>query len=110
MSSICASSPYLAKTAFAATRIASRLRRASARRGLAVAASTNPNVGVDKRNVNSVCSRNRTGTQLPLHPPQELLHMSDAPPQDRKWLALALLAAAQFVVVLDASIVNVALP
>src|SRR3954451_6721088 len=27
-----------------------------------------------------------------------------------KWLALALLAAAQFVVVLDASIVNVALP
>jgi EmrB/QacA subfamily drug resistance transporter len=30
--------------------------------------------------------------------------------QQRKWLALALLAAAQFVVVLDASIVNVALP
>src|ERR687883_672690 len=29
---------------------------------------------------------------------------------DRKWLALTLLAAAQFVVVLDASIVNVALP
>ena len=28
----------------------------------------------------------------------------------RKWIALALLAAAQFVVVLDASIVNVALP
>src|SRR6476469_8454206 len=28
----------------------------------------------------------------------------------RKWLALALLASAQFVVVLDASIVNVALP
>src|SRR6188508_1478156 len=31
-------------------------------------------------------------------------------PQDKKWLALALLATAQFVVVLDASIVNVALP
>jgi MFS family permease len=29
---------------------------------------------------------------------------------DRKWLALALLALAQFVVILDASIVNVALP
>jgi EmrB/QacA subfamily drug resistance transporter len=29
---------------------------------------------------------------------------------ERKWLALALLAAAQFVVILDASIVNVALP
>ncbi len=38
--------------------------------------------------------------------------MNDAAttPQDKKWLALALLAAAQFVVVLDASIVNVALP
>ena len=42
--------------------------------------------------------------------------MSSASPQskaskaDNKWLALALLATAQFVVVLDASIVNVALP
>ncbi len=37
--------------------------------------------------------------------------MSTAPPQGtNKWLALALLATAQFVVVLDASIVNVALP
>src|SRR4051794_38195791 len=32
------------------------------------------------------------------------------PSSTNKWLALALLAAAQFVVVLDASIVNVALP
>src|SRR5213080_957638 len=32
------------------------------------------------------------------------------PTSTNKWLALALLAAAQFVVVLDASIVNVALP
>src|ERR1700693_4697745 len=31
-------------------------------------------------------------------------------PADRRWLALALLATAQFVVVIDASIVNVALP
>src|SRR4051794_39331983 len=30
--------------------------------------------------------------------------------QDKKWIALALLALAQFVVVLDAAIVNVALP
>ncbi|HEX8052235.1 MAG TPA: MFS transporter [Thermoleophilaceae bacterium] len=37
--------------------------------------------------------------------------MTDAPKlQERRWLALALLATAQFVVVLDASIVNVALP
>src|SRR5215208_5892788 len=50
----------------------------------------------------------RTGTQVP-HPPQEpFTHMS--PSSTNKWLALALLAAAQFVVVLDASIVNVALP
>src|SRR6201991_4676938 len=36
--------------------------------------------------------------------------MSTTPQTDRRWLALALLALAQFVVVLDASIVNVALP
>ena len=36
--------------------------------------------------------------------------MTSAAPRDRRWLALALLAMAQFVVVLDASIVNVALP
>jgi len=37
--------------------------------------------------------------------------MPSSPPKaDRKWLALVLLASAQFVVVLDASIVNVALP
>jgi EmrB/QacA subfamily drug resistance transporter len=37
------------------------------------------------------------------------LHSESTSP-DRRWLALVLLAAAQFVVVLDASIVNVALP
>src|SRR5712672_2141002 len=37
-----------------------------------------------------------------------LMTLSDNP--NAKWFALALLAAAQFVVVLDASIVNVALP
>jgi EmrB/QacA subfamily drug resistance transporter len=36
--------------------------------------------------------------------------LSSTTAPDRRWLALALLAAAQFVVVLDASIVNVALP
>jgi hypothetical protein len=36
--------------------------------------------------------------------------MSPAATDRRKWIALALLAMAQFVVVLDASIVNVALP
>src|SRR4051812_12351971 len=36
--------------------------------------------------------------------------MASSAPQRSKWVALALLATAQFVVVLDASIVNVALP
>ena len=36
--------------------------------------------------------------------------MTAAPPGNTKWLALALLAMTQFVIVLDASIVNVALP
>src|SRR5438132_119460 len=36
--------------------------------------------------------------------------MTSANTEKRRWLALALLATAQFVVVLDASIVNVALP
>lgn len=37
--------------------------------------------------------------------------MTDSTPSgDRRWIALILLCAAQFVVVLDASIVNVALP
>jgi EmrB/QacA subfamily drug resistance transporter len=36
--------------------------------------------------------------------------VADADYQEKRWLALILLAAAQFVVVLDASIVNVALP
>jgi EmrB/QacA subfamily drug resistance transporter len=36
--------------------------------------------------------------------------LTSSPPQRSKWLALALLAVAQFVIVLDASIVNVALP
>src|SRR5919199_1709461 len=36
--------------------------------------------------------------------------MSQSWNPERRWLALALLAAAQFVVVLDAAIVNVALP
>jgi EmrB/QacA subfamily drug resistance transporter len=47
---------------------------------------------------------------MPAPSPQELPVPSASPPADRRWLALALLAAAQFVVVLDASIVNVALP
>ena len=35
---------------------------------------------------------------------------SPAPPDPRRWIALSLLAIADFVVVLDATIVNIALP
>src|SRR2546421_7535320 len=41
---------------------------------------------------------------------QEQAVMTSTNTEKRRWLALALLATAQFVVVLDASIVNVALP
>src|SRR4051812_38827813 len=61
-------------------------------------------------------TRLTSGTVLPYgsrnrNPPSVSrgLHMSKAS-SDRKGLVLLLLAAAQFVVVLDASIVNVALP
>src|SRR4051795_6207141 len=50
-----------------------------------------------------------TGTPLPLRT-REVLILPTSTPSERKGLALLLLAAAQFVVVLDASIVNVALP
>jgi EmrB/QacA subfamily drug resistance transporter len=46
----------------------------------------------------------------PETPPEDKSAVSTASPQRSKWLALALLATAQFVIVLDASIVNVALP
>ena len=47
---------------------------------------------------------------MPVTPPQESSVSPASTSLDRRWLALVLLAAAQFVVVLDASIVNVALP
>src|SRR2546430_7318704 len=55
----------------------------------------------------------RTGTPLPildLERPRSKLPMTTASTDRRRWIALGLLATAQFVVVLDASIVNVALP
>src|SRR2546421_11309976 len=55
----------------------------------------------------------RTGTPLPildLERPRSKLPMTTVSTDRRRWIALGLLATAQFVVVLDASIVNVALP
>src|ERR1700754_965350 len=63
------------------------------------------------RNSSSVSCSTETGTPVPLGPlPRSSPVSPQTYPQDKKWLALALLAAAQFVVVLDAAIVNVALP
>src|SRR5215211_5889153 len=52
-------------------------------------------------------SINGTGPRLPVRSNR---HMTEASTGRTKWLALALLALTQFVIVLDASIVNVALP
>src|SRR3954465_10817508 len=50
---------------------------------------------------------NGTGPRSPV---RSFRNLTTAPPGNTKWLALALLAMTQFVIVLDASIVNVALP
>src|ERR1700728_2419685 len=44
------------------------------------------------------------------HEAAHLTRSGSAPPDPRRWRALALLAIADFVVILDATIVNVALP
>src|SRR5213080_4068774 len=57
--------------------------------------------------------RKRNSTSDYTHPPhdsQETAMTETAVAQQRRWIALILLCVAQFVVVLDASIVNVALP
>ena len=46
----------------------------------------------------------------PCQPPQQPHALTAQTPDPRRWAALAVLAVAQFMVVLDASIVNVALP
>src|SRR5689334_15404001 len=91
----------------------SRLRRASARSGRSsVWGSVAMSAGVRKPTLKSE-ARFRilphvsgTGFSLPV---RSIRHMT-ASPGRTKWLALALLALTQFVIVLDASIVNVALP
>src|SRR3954447_2715877 len=102
----------------------SRLRRASARSGLgsmgsvAVIRCPHRSAGRLTTGTGSPYSPGHGGGSplRPLSPTRSRkgsLPVSPSPPQsksDNKWLALALLATAQFVVVLDASIVNVALP
>src|SRR4051794_8438613 len=107
MSSICASGPYLARTSLAAFRTAARLRLASARRGLSSA--TDMAVGEVLTSGTSIPYGPEAKPELDFHLP-EIPVSEDSAVMTRKGAALALLAAAQFVVVLDASIVNVALP
>src|SRR4051794_22978117 len=112
---IWASTPCSATIRRAAAMIASRLRCASARSGRGVVA-----VG-GSRSSPSRKSGLTNGTEIPYRAggnrnrssssaKGQALLMESADTPRAKWLALALLAAAQFVVVLDASIVNVALP
>src|SRR4051812_48511376 len=120
MSSIWTSSPRAPISLAAALRMRSRLRRASARCGRGAVTSTFGATtaswgclrGVDKRNLASVSCG--TGTQLPILTDRDQVFqgapMDATTARDRRWIALILLCAAQFVVVLDASIVNVALP
>src|ERR1700712_617549 len=101
MSSTCDSRPLCVNASVAAARIRSRLRRASARRGRGAS--------VDNRNDASLSWRRTSGTTPHVNEPT-----SGAPPmtdvERRKWLSLALLATTQFVIVLDAAIVNVPIP
>ncbi|MFC6416767.1 hypothetical protein [Sanguibacter inulinus] len=47
----------------------------------------------------------------PAHPQEEISCLPTPPPSSRKrWLGLALIATAQFVVIMDTSIIGVALP
>src|SRR5215204_1980247 len=104
MSSICTSSPCSVNASRAASRMSCLFRIASARMVVAIAKSVARIL--DKRNYRSVYFE-ETGTHIPF---SEEPHMSPADTPRAKNLVLALLAMAQFVVVLDASIVNVALP
>src|SRR4051812_35947671 len=115
MSSICASSPSRAMRLRAARITSSRLRRASARWGrTGVAVVVGGFMGLSlKRNRASGCVtiRNRNSGSDCTRTPDERQVMTDfKTAEDRRWIALILLCVAQFVVVLDASIVNVALP
>ncbi|MGZ4491890.1 MAG: hypothetical protein ACXVEU_14210, partial [Nocardioidaceae bacterium] len=46
----------------------------------------------------------------PVIPAQAVSPGSAAPPDPRRWWALTVIAAAQLMIILDASIVNIALP
>src|SRR2546423_4667771 len=97
-SSIWASSPSCATVSRAALSTRSRLSSVSARRGRVTA--------VDKRNRDSVILEPEFEFRFYPGAPMPSTSSSDR----RRWIAVILLCAAQFVVVLDASIVNVALP
>ena len=53
-------------------------------------------------------ARKTTEKEVELHAP--LHSMTESQPDRRRWFALAVIVAAQFMVVLDVAIVNVALP
>src|SRR5215216_1520233 len=101
MSSSVTCSPRVAKRALAAASRRWRLRSASARSGTSTESILESGDNV------SVCG---TLTGDLLSTPRKVLPMSRDPHHDRRWLILAVIGIAQLLVVLDVTIVNIALP
>src|SRR5215216_6053903 len=101
MSSSVTCSPRVAKRSLAAASRRWRLRSASARSGISTESILESGDNV------SVCD---TLTGDLLSTPRKVLPMSRDPHHDRRWLILAVIGIAQLLVVLDVTIVNIALP
>src|SRR4051794_17292068 len=108
MSSTATSTPRSANSVFAAFTMRWRLRSASARRGrTAVMWATNHRRN-GRRHSGSATVWSITGT-LPSTSPLGMPPHTD-PNHSRRWLVLAVIGVAQLMVILDATIVNIALP
>src|SRR5919204_2228527 len=132
---MCTSTPCSANCSRAAARMRLRLRRASARfagggdagsfhvTGMAMSFSRLADrllceCPCDHRHTTGIAipysGRSETGIHVPIIGPardeREIMMTTAQEFARRRWIALALLCFAQFIVVLDASIVNVALP
>src|SRR5215217_972552 len=101
MSSSVTCSPRVAKRSLAAASRRWRLRSASARSGTSTESILESGDNV------SVCG---TLTGDLLSTPRKVLPMSRDPHHDRRWLILAVIGIAELLVVLDVTIVNIALP
>src|SRR6476660_5538076 len=113
MSSSVTPSPRSVNSSPAAARMRWRLRSASLRRGRSTRSGAEDMGHTIAENGGSVSSSCYFGRELERAPP--LLHRKlrmthENPHHERRWAILALLGIAQLMVVLDATIVNIALP